>query len=196
MTMAWAPTTKAEEKDFRSRFSSRSHSSCLASSRTNVIFTTSAGPMFTGMPGNFSQARLPPRLMPSGVRSSRMKKILKASTHFHRFISTSRSTMEKVMYVQTPSSMAANWTITSLLLSKYRVALKISTMPYSVAVQQRASSTRSACWKKSARLAFSRFSMGRLRFIKGSNFNGCSISQRAGPVNDTKLFLQIAQSMV
>ena len=95
-----------------------------------------------------------------------MNKILKANTHFHRFISTSRSTMEKAMYMQMPSSMATNWTTTSLLLPKYRVALKISTMPYSVATQQSPSSTRSACWKKSARFAFSRFSMGMLRFFR------------------------------
>ena len=35
----------AEEKDFKSSFSSQSHSICLASSRTKEIFTTSAGPI-------------------------------------------------------------------------------------------------------------------------------------------------------
>ena len=68
----------AAGKDFRSRFSSRSHSSCLASSSVNVIFTTSAGPMLTGRKGKRSQARLPPSLAPSGVSSSRMNKTLNA----------------------------------------------------------------------------------------------------------------------
>ncbi len=43
--------------------------------------------------------------------------------------------------------------------SMYRVALNTSAIPYSVAALQRASSTRSACWIKSMRVAFSRFSM-------------------------------------
>lgn len=92
----WAATAKAEEKDFTSSFSCQSHSICLASSRTKVIFTTSAGPIWKGMPGNFSQARLPvPPATPKGVRSRRMKPTLKAKIHFHFRVMDSRSSMEK-----------------------------------------------------------------------------------------------------
>ena len=96
----------AEWKERRSRFSSRSQAICQANSSTKVIFTTSAGPTLTGIPGNFSQARLPPTDVPSGVIRSKIKPTLKASTHFHFFIRISRSTMENPIYTQIPSSSA------------------------------------------------------------------------------------------
>ena len=144
-------------------FSSHSHSICLARRRTKVILTTSAGPIWKGMKGNFSQARLPVLpLIPKGVRSRRMKTTLKASIHFHFRVMDSRSSMEKKIYTHTPSSSAADWMIIRRIRvsgSMYRVALKTRAMPYSVAALQRPRSIRSACWMKSMRVAFNRFSM-------------------------------------
>ena len=115
--------------------------------------------MLTGRNGKRSQARLPPSLAPKGVSKSRINSTLNARIQRQRLSSTSRSTIEKKIYMQIPSSMATPCTITYLLLSRYRVALKISTMPKSVDIQQRDSSTRSACWKKSAKMALSRLTM-------------------------------------
>ena len=102
------PATKAaERKVLRSRFSSRSHSICLASNSTKEIFTTSAGPMLKGMPGNFSQAVLPVLSdTPKGVSSKPMNTILNSTSHFHFFIKISKSTMDSAMYTHTPSSSA------------------------------------------------------------------------------------------
>ena len=93
--MVCPATIRAEGKDFRSRFTSRSHSNCLASSRVKVIFTTSAGPMLKGRKGNFSHAVLPVLSeTPKGVSSRAMNTTLKATSHFHRRISRSRSNMD------------------------------------------------------------------------------------------------------
>ncbi len=88
-------TRRAERKDLRSRFSSRSHTSCLASSRVKVILTTSAGPTWKGMSGNFSQATLPVLCpTPRGVISRPMNTMLNSTSHFHFFIRFSRSSMD------------------------------------------------------------------------------------------------------
>ena len=108
---AWPAAIRAEEKDFRSRFSSRSHCSCQASRMMKVIFTTSAGPMLTGRNGNFSHARLPSCSMPKGVRSRRINSTLNAAIHFHRLMSISRSIMEMAKYTTMPISSAAVWTM-------------------------------------------------------------------------------------
>ena len=68
--------------------------------------------MLTGIPGNFSQARLPPALLPNGDSSKRINTTLNTAIHFHRFISISKSTMEQAMYTQIPNSSAALWMMT------------------------------------------------------------------------------------
>ena len=97
-----------------------------------------------------------------------------------------------------PSTMAAPWTPTYRTMPpmfRYRVALAISAMPYRVAAQQSPSSTRSACWMKSARMAFSRFHMG-VSISSGAEFDECSIPQMKRCVNAANLFLQTVQNMV
>ena len=81
-----------------------------------VIFTISAGwtvmgkffkkPMPSCAPMSFtpSQARLPLRVRPKGVRSSRMKPKLKASSHFHFLLTSDTSMLERKKYSSTPSS--------------------------------------------------------------------------------------------
>ena len=73
----------------------------------NVSFTSSAGWMLTGKPGNFSHARLPvPSERPKGVSSRRMKPKLNIVSHFHFFTTSDRSTMETSRYSTTPSTRA------------------------------------------------------------------------------------------
>ena len=91
-----------------------------------------------------------------------MKTTLKARIHFHFRVMDSRSSMEKKIYTQTPRPRATHWMImrrSPVAESMYRVALNTSAIPYNVAVLHRPSSTRSACWMKSARVSFSRFSI-------------------------------------
>ena len=72
----------------------------------NVIFTISAGwtvmgkffrtamPSLSPMSFTPSHARLPFRVRPKGVRSSRMKPKLNASSHFHFFPTSDTSMLE------------------------------------------------------------------------------------------------------
>ena len=61
----WPATWAAAEKDRRSRFSSRSQASCLASSSVKVIFTTSAGPILEGDAREFQPGWLPVEAPPT-----------------------------------------------------------------------------------------------------------------------------------
>ena len=93
------------EKRVRSFFSCSS-ASWRAKRIMNVIFTISAGWTVMGkfsrrptpslLPISFtpSQARLPFRVRPKGVRSSRMKPKLNASSHFHFFPTSDTSMLE------------------------------------------------------------------------------------------------------